>query len=132
LRFPDSRLSACLGQSFARFLLALGREILDLQTLGLAALPIHVRVLFVCAAVAAPALARVQLCLGHGASFPSTLASYPGIDRLMQPWLRPLGFRRPLRQPSYQVRVHKGKVEVRGLPQTKVADSATWPRPICP
>jgi hypothetical protein len=71
------KLSAGLAESLTSFLLALGGQVLYLLPLRLAALSIRICVLFVSTAVAAPTLARIQLCLRHGASFLLTLASYP-------------------------------------------------------
>ena len=56
--------AACLPQTFPRCSLSLCREILDLRSLGLAALAVGVRVLGPGPAVAAPTLARVRL-FGH-------------------------------------------------------------------
>jgi hypothetical protein len=52
--------SACLGHPLARFPLAIGRQVIDLLALRLAALSAFLRVLRPGAAVTAPALARIE------------------------------------------------------------------------
>ena len=73
IRFPTrGGSSARLAEPLAGLLLALGGQILDLHPLWLAALTVHIGVLFPCAAIAAPALVGVELHLRHGASLLST------------------------------------------------------------
>jgi hypothetical protein len=52
--------SACLGHPFPRLLLAVGRQVVDLLALRLAALSACLRVLGPGAAIAAPTLTRVE------------------------------------------------------------------------
>ncbi len=84
-------LAASLGESLASLLLAFGRKVFDLLALRLAALAVHGGVLLVRPAVAAPALAGVDLLLHHGflLSLPDAVVLLPCLREVHAGWRAP-------------------------------------------